>query len=208
MPKYKVKQGEDIESIAKKFGLFWETVWNDPKNAKLGTKLKTPNQLLPGDVIFILEKSVKEESGATGQRHQFRRKGVPSMLRLQLLDEGKPRANETYVLNIDGDLFTGTTDKNGMIEQPIPPDAKQGKLLIGEDQEEYLLYLNYIDPINEISGVQGRLLNLGFDCGEIDGVLGPETEATLKEFQQKYKLFESGKIDEATRNKLLEVHGS
>ena len=129
------------------------------------------------------------------------------MLRLQLLDEGKPRANESYVLNIDGDLFTGITDADGMLEQRIPPDAKKGKVLIGEDQEEYLLYLNYINPINEISGVQGRLLNLGFDCGEIDGVLGPETEAALKEFQQKYKLSESGEIDEATRNKLLEVHG-
>ena len=42
-----------------------------------------------------------------------------------------------------------------------------------------------LDPIDEVSGVQGRLYNLGFRPGPHDGILGPLTEAAIKKFQQQ-----------------------
>lgn len=68
MPEYAVKQGDCMESIAQKFGLFWEKIWNHPKNVKLNEQRKDPNVLYPGDVVFVPEKEDKEESGATEQR--------------------------------------------------------------------------------------------------------------------------------------------
>ena len=43
------------------------------------------------------------EVGATEQKHRFVRRGVPSMLRLQRKTLGEPRANEKYLLEIDGE---------------------------------------------------------------------------------------------------------
>lgn len=208
MPNYKVKQGDCVSSIARKYGMFWEKIWNHPKNANLKQIRKNPNVLYLGDEIFIPEKEERQESGATNKRHRFRKKGEPAKLRLRLLDdEEEPRADKKYILEIDGNLFSGTTDSDGRLEHSIPPNAKKGRLIIEENQDEYLLDLGHIDPINEISGIQARLNNLGFYFGAIDGVMGPKIGAALKAFQKKYDLKESGQADEATRKKLLDVHG-
>ena len=208
MPDYKVKQGDCIESIAFRHNLFWETIWNHPKNSSLKERRKNPNILYPGDVVFIPDKEEKQEEGATEQRHRFRQRGVPGRFRLRLLDDGQPRVNESYTLEIDGRLLSGTTDSEGRLEHSIPPGARQGKLILMQTNEEYPLNLGGMDPIDEVSGIQARLNNLGFNCGEVDGVLGPKTRAAIREFQRKFGLTESGEVDEATRGRLVEIHSS
>jgi len=208
---YVAKQGDCIESIASKHGLFWETVWNDPNNAQLKSVRKDPNVLEPGDKVFIPEKRLKEEPGATEQRHRFKRKGVPSLIHIILRDEeDRPRSGLEYVLEIDGKLVSGKTGTDGKIEHAIPPGAKQGKLTVGagENAEEYDLQLGYLDPVSEISGIQARLNNLGFDCGEGNDVLGPETKDAIWAFQEQYGLKPTGKPDEMTKQELKKRHGS
>jgi len=209
MPKeHKVRKGECLSSIAEKYGLFPDTIANDPANADLKTKRKDLNVLYPGDVVAIPDKRVKEESCATEQKHRFRKKGTPAVLRLQLLDEDdSPRANLNYNLQVDGQYFEGTTDSDGKIEQSIPPGAKKGILLI-ENDDPIPLSFGDLDPVDTITGVQQRLLNLGFDCEGVSGRLDSKTEEALKEFQQKYELNDSGELDQATKDKLLEIHGS
>ena len=208
MPEYKVKQGDCLSSIASRHGLFWDKVWNHPKNAKLKEQRKDPNILYPGDVVFVPDKEKKEESGATEQKHRFRKKGVPEQLRLQLMVGDQPLANERYVLNINGRLMEGATDQDGKLEQFIPPNAKQVLLWIGDMAEEYALDLGHLDPVTEVKGLQARLKNLGYDCGPVDGILGPKTSATLCQFQKAQGLAESGKSDQPTRNALLRIYGS
>jgi N-acetylmuramoyl-L-alanine amidase len=210
MPDYKVKQGDCLESIAFRHGLFWETIWNYPKNSELKEIRKNPNTLLPGDKVFIPEKRAKDESGITEKRHRFKRKGVPSKLRIKLEDEhDEPLAKQPYTIEIDGSLFSGTTDASGWLEQAIPPNARRGKLIIGKNRErEFPLFLGDIDPIEELTGIQGRLNNLGFDCGPVDGKLNSETRAAIRLFQQAYRLEESGELNDETRNKLKEIYGS
>lgn len=208
MPEYVARQGDCIASIAFQHGLFPETIWNHPNNAVLKENRVNQNILHPGDIVFVPEKEERVESCATEQRHRFRRNGIPSKLRLRLLTNGEPRANETYIVDIDGALSSGTTDDEGWLEHPIPPDARRGRLRVGETQDEYTLNLGNINPIGEISGAQERLNNLGFDCGPADGNLGQRTEMALRSFQKKYGLTESGETDEATRNRLVEIHRS
>ena len=211
MPDYTVRQGDCLSSIAARYGLDWQSIWNHGKNSQLKRKRKDPNILLPGDVLFVPDKEVKQEDGATESRHRFVRKSASAKLRLQLLDEErKPRANLRYVLAVDGALHEGTTDGEGRIEVAIPPAARSAKLTVqdGEKQEEFDLSLGHVDPISEVSGVQQRLTNLGFDCGGESGTIGERTASALRGFQKQEVLSETGQIDGATRQKLEEIHGS
>ncbi len=208
MPDYKVKQGDCLSSIAHRYGLKWEKVWNHPKNSSLKEKRKNPNVLHPGDMLFVPDKEEKQESGATEQRHRFKVKGVPSKLILILKDEeDNPRANVNYTLEVDDQLFQGKTDGKGKLEQSIPPGAKKGRLTIEDGPEEYSLQLGKIDPITEMTGIQARLNNLGFYLGPVDGKMNPETTEAIKIFQRKHGLKVNGEADQATRDKLLNEHG-
>jgi len=201
MPDYKVKQGDCISSISARYGLFWEKVWNHPKNARLKEQRKDPNVLYPGDVIFIPDKEGKEESGTTEQRHRFRKKGTPAKLRLIVEQDDIPVSDTPFILEVDGKLYEGTTDRKGFLEVDIDPTAKRGRLKVGDLEME--LQLGGIDPLDETIGVQERLQNLGFYEGELDGVIGPETKEAIASFQKATGLNETGELDDATQQKLF-----
>jgi len=46
----------------------------------------------------------------------------------------------------------------------------------------------------DIAQLQSRLNSLGFDCGKVDGILGPRTEAAVIDFQHNRGLAEDGKV--------------
>ncbi len=205
--RHTVSQGECISSIAARYGFFPATIWDNTGNSRLKAERGDPNVLYEGDVVVIPDRRVRSEPSATEQRHRFRRKGVPERLLFQILDEEQPRANQPYVLDVDGRLTQGTTDAEGAVVEFIPPDARKARLLIGEERQEYVLDLGCLDPIDQLSGVQARLNNLGYDCGAVDGALGPRTTAALRRFQQDHSLPESGTADQQTQQKLREVYG-
>jgi hypothetical protein len=207
MPERVVKQGECLFSIAAAYGFDWRHLWALGENAQLKHQRKLPNILHPGDRLFIPERELKEEPRPTEQKHKFLYKALPFRLRIRLLAAGKPLANEAYALEIAGKRIEAATDADGRLDEQIPPDAAEARLFIGRSKIELQLALGHLDPVEEISGVQGRLNNLGFHCGEVDGVLGPKTESALKAFQETYELAITGEPDEATAAKLKELYG-
>lgn len=58
---------------------------------------------------------------------------------------------------------------------------------------------------SEVARVQRSLNQLGYDCGVVDGLMGPSTRACLEAFQKANGLWETGKLDEATLDKIREV---
>ena len=220
---YEVQAGDCMSSIAYAHGFFWQTLWNDSSNADLKNKRKNPNVLMTGDVVHIPDLTVKQESGATEQQHKFMLKGVPEKLNLTLLDyDHKPRPNLDYLLVIDGNAREGKTDADGKLTESIPPNAMTGKLtfaapqrvdgtgkpLPGEPQNQVLiLQLGGLNPISEVSGLKARLSNLGFYKGPIDENLDPATKQAISSFQQKKGLPVTGVADDATRQKLQDIHG-
>ncbi len=206
MPRRKVGTGETTSSLAKKNGFFWRTIWDHPENAELKAERIDPNVLLATDDITIPVKKLKNVSKATEAEHTFKRKGEPSKLKMLLLKLGKPRANEDYVLDVDGKQTNGTTDADGRLEHFIPGDAKRGKLILKGGKEIHYLKLGYLDPLDSIGGAQQRLNNLGFNCGGETGKLGEKTKKALKKFQAENGLDETGEPDSATKAKLKELH--
>ncbi len=154
---------------------------------------------------------LKDESAGTENKHRFKRKGVPSKLCLVLKRNGKPRAHLPYLLDVDGQRFSGQTNAQGRLEHPLIPNAKQAQLLIretGKPEETIVLQLGHLDPIEEVSGVQARLKNLGFYGGEVNGQLDKETTEAIVAFQKTSGLPETGRIDQQLRDNLQMEFGS
>lgn len=202
------KEGDCFINICTQEGFYWETVWNHSENRQLRELRKKHNILKKGDRIYIPDWEIKEYQAETEKRHTFCVKVRRVNFTLTLMNLGQPRANEDYTLIVNGNSRTGTTDENGTFTESIPPKARYGRLLLGEMQEEITLNFGYIDPIEEISGVQKRLQNLGFFEGRIDDRLNPETTAAIAEFQRTVELSGEGELTDETRQKLVEVHGS
>ena len=205
---YQVRQGDCISSIAFEHGLFQDTIWNHPNNRDLKEKRKDPNVLMPDDRVHIPDKRLKELSEPTDQVHKFKVKNTPEKLKIQLLKENEPRANEEYELKIDDLIFSGTTDSQGRLEQSIPPNANQGQLLLKRTQEIYQLSLGYLNPHDEITGAQGRLRHLGFYFGSIDGKMSDELAHAIQLFQITKEIEPNGELDEKTINSLKESYGN
>src|SRR4051812_33328111 len=109
MPQHEVSQGECISSIAAQYGFFWETVWKDGENMELRGSRPNPNTLLPGDVVAIPQKKIKEESCATEQLHKFKRKGVPAVLKIKLMQNGEVRKDVGWKASLGGKWREGKT---------------------------------------------------------------------------------------------------
>lgn len=201
-----IGNGDSIVSVAKDAGFFWEDLWNHGSNSDLKSKRKDPNVLYKGDVVHVPELEKKILDKACDQRHEFKRKGDPVKYRVRLLRYGKARKNEAYTLDLGGELLQGTTDADGKIEQWLPGGCKGGRLILNDGKEIYPVSIHRLDPVDEISGVQQRLKNLGYPVPMVSGTIDKATKAALNSFQKWWQLKETGEPDDATKAKLLELH--
>jgi len=206
MDKHIIEQGESVPSVAKDTGFYWKTLWQHPDNAALRQLRNDPNVLFEGDELAVPDLQIKQVPGATSLRHRFQRKGDPVKFKLRLLFMDRPRANEDYVLVIDGKLIQGKTDADGQLEASVPGNATGGKLILKGGKEEYPVRIGHMDPVDQPTGVQQRLNNLGFPCGQVDGLIGELTRRAIREFQAKYEMNVTGQPDAATKNKLHQLH--
>src|SRR5262249_50376697 len=125
-------------------------------------------------------------------------------------DQDVPRANEPFTLVIDGkQTITGTTDPDGKIDVPIPGNARKAVLTVGEVPDVLKLNINLggLEPVESWTGVQTRLKNMGFSC-DLTGKGDAQTIDALNDFRHSVGIAPSDDIDDATRQKLLEKHGS
>lgn len=202
-----VNLGDSIPSLALEYGFFWKTLWNYGPNAALKTKRQNPNVLLPGDEVAMPDKTLKTVTKGVDNQHKFKRKGEPSIIRMQLIQDEEPRANEPYVLNIDKGRIKrqGSTDANGVLEEGIPGDAHCAELVLKNGKEIYQLAIGNLNPIDEISGVQQRLNNLCMQAGAEDGEMNDQLRDAIKRFQSENLLPVTGEIDTALKAKLQEL---
>jgi Putative peptidoglycan binding domain len=213
MPIHIVNQGECVSRIAYQYGYRdYTRIYEHPNNAELRQKRPDPNLLFPGDKLFIPEVIEKTEVCVTGQKHVFRTMRPLRWLRVALEEEDNSRlANRPYELVIDGSRFSGLTSSQGLIEHRISMNAERGTLQVdGKSWELAVAHLNPVGkatPDGGVSGAQGRLRNLGYPVGAIDGILGPKTKTAIRWFQADEGLPAIGELSERTCMKLVEVHG-
>ncbi len=205
-----VKQGESVATIAFATGHLPDAIWSAPENDELRKKRADQAVLMPGDRIFIPEKKQKTVSVQTGSAQKFKATVPKPPLKLKLEVAGKPLANKPYVLTVNGKEQRGTTGGDGGLEEKVPVHASTAQVRVGEGSEAltWIVDLHGLDPVNETSGIQARLRNLGYDPGPVDGVLGARTRGAIASFQKNAGLDATGEADDATQKKLKEAHGS
>lgn len=207
---YTVLQGDCLSSIAKKHGFAdWRVIYDHPNNSEFKKKRPDPNLIYPGDVLFIPDKEPKELPASTGKSTAFKVKVSVTRLRLKVLDaEDDGRIGLAYKLRVGGAEFEGETGDGGLIEHDIPADAATGEIEIESLGVKKQLLIGHLDPIEYVSGYQARLKNLGYDCGPVDGVLGPRTKAAVRAFQRDNPpLVVDGDCGPKTRGMLADVYG-
>jgi N-acetylmuramoyl-L-alanine amidase len=117
-----------------------------------------------------------------------------------------------YTLRIEqGAEQTGTTDEEGCILTQVPVLARRARLTVHEEDgpETYELSLGYLDPLEELRGIQQRLCNLGIPC-PVSGELDDETRWAIQYFQSHVDGLElnGDPEDPAMLKALLDRHGS
>ncbi len=208
---YTVKQGEVLQVIvSRECGPHRsvQAVLDDEKNQALFAG-RDPNQLRPGDQIWLPESDAEVltlRNASTSTRHKVVVTLPKRIFKIRICTkDGTPLASTNYELTVGELQLSGTTDSNGMLEQPIPPDTTTGTLVVGADSRE--LQLGALDPIHARTGVQARLNNLGYPLGKVDGIIGKKSIRAIKSFQHNQGLTVDGHVGPVTRDKLLEVHG-
>lgn len=208
MPYHDVRQGETVIGLAEENALKdWKAILDRPENAELRKKRSDPGILMPGDRLFIPNRVLREHPSPVDAHHKFVKKAPAAYLRVAIKDaEGTPYAGKRYELTVAGKTVSGQLGADGLLEEPVPASATRGELKLwtqeGAEPEIWSLELGSMDPLDEVSGVQARLENLGFDCGGVSGSLNDRTRAAVRSFQWLVGLEMSGEIDDALRQKL------
>jgi hypothetical protein len=211
---YRVKQGDHISGIAKNFGFSdYLPIWNDQNNAQLRRLRVNPNVLFPEDQVYIPDLVPSEFSRPTDVLHKF--KVHISKLKLCLILEDlyeKPIAGAGCDLQIGFDIFAVSTGASGRLEHEIPPDVSDAMLTIKAPQTPFEgtripIKIGYLDPVEEVSGQQARLRNLGYFWGEVDGLVSDNLESAIEEFQCDAGLGVDGVCGPATQAVLKQKHG-
>lgn len=162
----------------------------------------------PGKIAFPDRDASAVEPGAgtvePGKLNSFRCKGTAAEVRLQFFDGEEPRANQVWVLTVDGVRLCGTTDAQGILTAKLPAGATGAALVIGPDDAKYDLEIGALTPLEQPAGVARRLANLGFapDSAGGEAALGE----ALRAFQRYAGLKETGTADDATKAKLRTLH--
>jgi N-acetylmuramoyl-L-alanine amidase len=211
-----VRQGECLASIAKAFGFSdYRAIYNHPNNAAFRQARPNPNLIFPGDELYIPDLEPENFNSATDMLHKFEVKVPKTLLRLIVLDEdGNPSSSAPFKLRLGSREVSGKTGSDGLIEQRIPAGLEHGTLEVQLRRkngktiaQRWVLKLGHLDPVQEPSGIQARLNNLGYDCGEVDGIIGPKTRAAVREFQKDNQLTVDGIAGPKTQAALKSAHG-
>lgn len=140
-----------------------------------------------------------EDEGAAAEAEEEQEE-PPEQLRVRLLDAAyAPHANAAYELTLpDGSKVSGSTDADGILEQPMPPAGPAGGDVRikytpeGEDELEVTVHL----PGDDLDGDEAflaHLRNIGY------GAPGEPPAAAVCRFQAASGLPPTGVLDDATK---------
>lgn len=223
--KYTVRTGDCLSSIAAEHGFDdWRLIYDAPANEAFRNKRPNPNLIYPGDTLIIPDTKPRKLLRPTAATHTITVHRERTWLRLQL----KVHEPHHYLLEVGAERYTGVTDGSDVIAHPIDAKEHSGTLRYWpvepvpgsagtnevtadsveppSDAISWTLSIGALDPVEEVSGIQGRLRNLGYYAGEVSGDLDEPTQGAVRRFRVDHQLSDTSDLDQALRDKLVQVH--
>ena len=207
-----VKQGERLATIADMYGVSPTIIYADPDNADLWKKRPNPNQLMPGDEVSLGDPN-RPSDLPTGAAHTLMiSDGGDETLSIFLGSRTDASyAGRKFELKVGDRTVQDTVPDDNVIVADIALGSDSGELkvwLSGDPEviATWTLQIGHLDPITEVSGVQARLNNLGYDAGDVDGNEDDDLQAAVAAFQDDVGLAPSGQVDDDFRAALDQAH--
>jgi hypothetical protein len=214
MPSHTVQQGESIDSIARQHKVRADAIWDAPENRELRERRRHDARVLfENDEVFIPVVEPKRVAASTGRYHEFVHAVRLAPVRIRFTSASGATRNVPCKVTADshGEEFDAFVESDGILRLEVPPETTQLDVRLWPDtaaERAYCFKLRHLDPVDEIRGVQQRLNNLGFRCGEPDGSLNDPTRAAIRSYQRSHGLEVSGEVDAATTDSLRRNHGT
>lgn len=216
-----VQPGETLHSIANAYGFRdWRRIYDHPENQALRDAGRTPDVLFAGDVVHVPTLEPKWVSCQTERVHEFVVSRPPYAFAVELDGLPATHAGGAYRLDAEGEVIRGHVPASGRIRHDLRRPIKSVTLTIdpvsptdpANDEEptsplELEFSVGHLDPVSEVTGVQGRLANLGFYEGEIDGDAAQHTRSAIAEFRRTEGLPDGESIDSPMSDRLAQRHG-
>ena len=214
MKPYVIKQGDYLTKLAHQMGFDADTVWNDGKNSALKEQRADPSMLQAGDVLFVPDAPKKRLPLKAEEENSYVAQVPKIAVSVVVTDDDEPIADEPYVIEGLGDDEERTTDADGTVSFEAPVHVREVTVRFTERELVFRIGVGELDPIDTDSGVRIRLTQLGYygaqTAGEDAYVERNDAQlaAAIAAFQGAQGLPINGDMDDATRDALLEAHGS
>jgi hypothetical protein len=213
MKPYVIKQGDFVSKLAHLRGFDADKVWNDPKNAELKDARKDPDMLQAGDILFVPDEPKPRLKLEAETENSYVAKVPKIAVAVAVGEDDEPLADEPFT--VEGlDDEERTTDKDGMVRFEAPVHLREVTVRFKNRELVFRVGIGELDPIDTDSGVRIRLTQLGFygaqTAGEDAYVERDDAQlaAAIAAFQSSQGMEVTGDLDDATRQALLDAHGS
>jgi hypothetical protein len=226
MRPYIVRRSDHLTKLALRFGFSADEVWSHPRNAELKAKRRNPNILCPGDVLWIPDEARLPLPLDVGAANAYVASVPEVTVRLTLRDAaGVPLRGRKYVAVGPGTRVEGEVGTEGLVEIPMDAHVEEILLAVEGEDAQWRLLVGQLDPHDEASGAEQRLLSLsGGGALALDRYWRParadEAAApaplecperrlalSVLAFQRARGLDATGDVDDGTRAKLRSEFG-
>lgn len=124
------------------------------------------------------------------------------VLRVTISDEGMVVGTE--ILQSSGFTILDNAAVESVGKWRFSPAKENGREVLSRVRVPVIFTLQDVvfDPIDITTILQQKLNELGFNCGEADGIMGPRTKAAIMDYQKSMGLEPNGIIDQKTKEAL------
>jgi len=223
---YVIQPRDTVLTIALMHEVEVNAIKDHPKNAEVfQEKERDPHMLAPGEILYIPPPEPPVPQVSPKASNQFVAKVATVHLHLCFQSEEGALENEPFIIDGPAELLTekrtdkdkpleGKLDKDGKISLKVPALTRCFVIEFPERHIAHEVWVGGLDPADERTGINARLLHLGYlpVDQEIADPFFFETEiaeqTTLRSFQEAFLLEPSGFVDSPTKDALINEHGS